>query len=230
MKKFYFLLITLLFLPIFPLHAQSVDLIWQGDTYTPPFYQGRALWSNQSRITFVAIPHNLGNPASLYYKWTKNGTVLGNINGVGKNTLSFTDSILSRPQTIEVDIISSNQETVLAGASVFVAPISPVLAIYENNPLYGFMFHKETSRIHELKDKEVTFTAFPLFFSSINRDNNAINYEWRANIGEEAGTRNSITYRAPDDTIGTSQVMVSASHKDNIVQSSSKSFLIKFGK
>ncbi|MDO8569322.1 MAG: hypothetical protein Q7R89_00845 [bacterium] len=227
---FVFSLFTIYYLLSTTAFAQSVDLLWQGDTYTPPFYQGKSLWSNQSRITFLAIPQGLGNPANLNYKWTKNGTVLGNINGVGKNTLSFTDSILSRPQTIEVDIISSNQGAVLASASVFVAPISPVLAIYENSPLYGFMFHKETSGIHELKEKEVTFTAFPLFFSVSNRGGGAVNYEWRTNIGEEAGTRNSVTYRAPDDAKGTSQVEVSASHKDKIVQSSSKSFLIKFGK
>src|SRR3990167_742525 len=105
MKRIIFLS-TIYFLLTTVVLAQSVDILWQGDTYTPPFYKGKSLWSNQSRITFVAIPQGLGNPASLNYKWTKNGTVLGNINGIGKNTLSFTDSILSRPQTIRVDILS----------------------------------------------------------------------------------------------------------------------------
>lgn len=230
MKKFYFLLATLLLItPISYSYAQSVDILWQGDAYTPPFYNGRTLWSNQSRISFLAIPQGLGNPASLNYKWTKNGTVLGNINGIGKNTLSFTDSILSIPQTIEVDIISQG-DTVLASASINVAPVSSILAIYENNPLYGFMFHREINGTHELQNKEVTFSAFPFFFSILNRTDNAVDYEWRTNIGGEAETKNSVTYRAPDDATGASQIQVKVSNKDKITQSSDKSFLIKFGK
>ena len=92
------------------------------------------------------------------------------------------------------------------------------------------MFHRETSGVHELEGKEVTFTAFPLFFSVSNHTDNRVNYEWRTNIGGEAETKNSVTYRTPDNVAGTSQVEVGASHKDNILQSSSKSFLIKFEK
>src|SRR3989344_6783398 len=197
--------------------AQEVDLLWQGKTYTSPFYQGRTLWSSQSGITFWAIPHGagIGNPANLIYKWTKDGTILGNINGVGKNTLSFNDSIISKPQTIQIDILSG-QDTVLARASVTLTPISPILAIYENNPLYGFMFHRETSEVHELEDKEVTFTAFPLFFSASNRTDNVINYEWRTNIGGEAETKNSVTYRTPDNVACTSQVEAGGPHKNKI--------------
>lgn len=222
-------LFTTYYLLSTPAYAQSVDLLWQGETYVSPFYKGRSLWSNQSRITFLAMTHGLGNPANLNYKWTKNGTVLGNINGIGKNTLSFTDSILSRPQTIRVDIISSDQKTVLASASVDVAPTPPILAIYENNPLYGFMFHKETDGAHELQNKEVTFTAFPFFFSVLNRMDNTVSYEWRTNIGD-IETKNSVTYRAPDDATGTSQIQASVSNKEKILQSSGKNFLIQFGK
>ncbi len=230
MRKSYWILTTiLLILPIVHLRAQEVDLLWQGETYTPPFYKGRTLWSSQSRITFLAIPHGagIGNPANLAYKWTQNGTVLGNINGIGKSTLSFTDSVLSKPQTIKVEILSG-QDTVLASASVIVTPISPLLAIYENNPLYGFMFHRETSGVHELEGREVTFTAFPFFFSALNRNDNGVSYAWLTNVGGEADTKNSVTYRAPDDTAGSSQVEARASSKDKILQSANKSFLIKF--
>ena len=229
MRKFLILLLlTTYFLLPTSTFAQSVDILWQGEAYVPPFYQGRNLWSKQSIINFVAIPQGLGNSANLNYKWTKNGTVLGNINGVGKNTLSFIDLILSKPQIIKVEIVSGEDE-VLASASITVTPTPPTLAIYENNPLYGFMFHKETSGVYELQEKEITFTAFPFFFSTLNRADNAINYEWRTNVGE-VENRNSVTYRAPDDAVGSSEVGVNASNKDKITQSASKSFSIEFGK
>ena len=66
MKKivFLFAIYSLLFTVV---NAQSVDLLWQGETYVPPFYKGKSLWSDQSRITLFAIPQGLGNPANLNY-------------------------------------------------------------------------------------------------------------------------------------------------------------------
>jgi hypothetical protein len=221
----FFILATYYLLPT-PIHAQSVDILWQGETYTSPFYEGKSLWSNQSKITLVAIPQGLGNSASLNYKWSKNGTVLGNVNGVGRNTISFYDTILSRPQNIRVDIISNANE-ILANASVTVVPTSPVIIIYENNPLYGFMFHREVSGTYTLKGQEVTFTAFPLFFSTLNRTDNSLKYEWRTNVGE-VETKNSVTYRIPSDATGSSQIQAQVSNQKEIAQSSLKNFLIKF--
>lgn len=208
----------------------EVDLLWQGETYVSPFYQGRALWSSQSRITFLAIPHGVGNisPANLIYRWSKNGTVLGNLSGTGKNSLTISDSILSIPQNIKVDVLS-NQNTLLASASTFLAPISPQLSIYENNPLYGFMFHREIKETHRLENREITLAAFPFFFSAFDRADESVSYEWRTNAGD-AGTGNAVTYRSPDDTDGSSAVRVRASNRDKIMQDSDENFLVQFGK
>lgn len=236
MIKVFFLFTIYYLLSTSSAFAQSVDLLWQGNTYTPPFYKGKTLWSNQSMITLWALPQGLGDPAKLNYKWTKGGTVLGGpkgVNGVGKNRLSFTDSVLGRPQTIKVDIVSTpaadGSEEVLASASVYVEPIPPTLVIYENNPLYGFMFHKEAVGTFNLQEKEVTFTAFPFFFSTSNRINADLSYKWNSNSGE-AETRNSVTYRSPDNGSGTSQIQASISNRDKILQSASRNFLIQFGK
>lgn len=210
--------------------AQSVDLLWHGDGYTPPFYKGKTLWSSQSIINLVAMPQGLGDSADLYYKWTKNGTVLGLYNGVGKSTLSFKDSILSRPQTIKVDILSQDLENpkVLASASVYVAPISPSLLVYENNPLYGFLFNRAVTGTFAMSEKEVTFTAFPLFFSVSSYVGDTINYKWLTNAGE-AETRSSVTYRVPEGLGGNSEVEAEAVHQDNLLQTAQTNFLIKFG-
>lgn len=235
MKKFYILLTILMFFPALYSQAQEVDLLWQAETYAPPFYKGRGLWSNQSRIHFMAIPQGLGDPAKLDYKWIKNGTVLGNISGIGKNYIFFSDSVLSRPQNVKIEITRPSialggyeEYEVLASASVILAPMSPTLLVYENNPLYGFMFHREISGTHELEEKEITFSAFPLFFSATSRADSAISYQWRTNVGE-AETRNSVTYRTPDDASGSSEVRVRASSKSKIMQDANRSFLIQFG-
>ncbi|KKQ83509.1 MAG: hypothetical protein UT07_C0003G0009 [Parcubacteria group bacterium GW2011_GWB1_38_8] len=227
MKKIVFSLLILTFLtPVYSLQAQSVDLLWQGDTYTSPFYKGRTLWSSQSRIKLVAIPQELGSSANLNYKWTKNGVILGNISGVGKNYLSFSDSILSKPQSVKVEIIS-NQNTVLASASVIITPITSKLTVYENNPLYGFMFHKEVGKTYQLLEREITLSAFPFFFDILNRTDDAIDYEWNTNAGV-GKNGSSVTYRTPDNTAGSSEIRVRVSNKNDITQDINKNFLIKF--
>lgn len=214
------------------INPSEIDVLWQGDTYSPPFYKGRPLWTHQSQITLVAMPHVIisgveKSPSALVYKWTKNGTVLGNISGVGKNSLTLTDSILSKPQTIKVDALT-DKNTLLASQTLEITPLSPTLLVYEDSPLYGILFHKEVGSGYAIKSQEVTFTAFPLFFSTSNRLNSLIQYTWNTNAGDTE-KNNSVTYRVPDGASGSSQVTVRAEHKSNLIQFASKSFLVEFG-
>ena len=228
MKKLAFILTSFSFLLTPALaYAQSVDILWQGDGYTPPFYEGRAMWSNQSRITLLAVPQGLGNDANLNYKWSRNGTVLGDFSGVGKNTLSFNDSVLSRPQSIKVEIISNNDE-VVTQSSVRIAPVVPSVLVFENNPLLGFLFHREVGSTYTLKDAEVTFTSFPFFFNTRNHADPLLTYKWQTNNGE-VETKNSVTYRVPDGASGESFVSVNISNSKKILQTAGKSFLVQFG-
>lgn len=207
--------------------AQSVDILFQGDTYTAPFYQGRALWSKQSIITLSAIPQGLGAPASLYYLWSKNGTVLGNISGVGKSNMSYKDTLFSKPTIFKVEILNNNDE-LLAENQISLTPVTPVVLVYENNPLYGFMFHREVASAQSLGEGEATFAGFPFFFSAQSRSASNLTYKWSTNTGI-SDTRNSVTYRAPDEGGGTARVTLSLSNTDTIAQAINKSFLIQFG-
>lgn len=227
MKKLPTFLIIIFLVSFSGAKAQEIDILWQGETYTPPFYEGRALWSSQSRVTLVAIPHGLGNPASLNYKWTKNGTVLGNVSGVGRNTISFVDSVLSRPQTVRVEIVAVDK-TVLTANSVFLVPQLPSLIVYENNPLYGFMFHKEVVGDYKLDGNEVSFSAFPLFFSVFDRSDPTIGYRWTSNAGA-IDLKNSVTYRRPEEGSGSARITVRAESRENVLQSAGGSLLIQFG-
>jgi len=220
------LLSTIYLLLSTPVFAQSVDILWQGNGYVPPFYEGKNLWAKQSLITFVAVPQGLGNSANLNYKWTRNGTVLGNISGVGRNTLSFKDAIFSKPYTVKVEIIG-NDESVLAEASETIRAKNVSLLIYENNPLYGYMFHREVGNIFQLDKNEITFAAFPLFAGPGERGNAGFSYTWRAE-GSPSSSGNSVTYRAPEGTEGISRISASFLESAKIIQPVERSFLIQF--
>lgn len=226
-KIFFFSLFALFITPVFYASAQSVDLLWQGETYTPPFYYGKREWSKQSSVTLVAVPQNLGNPANLNYKWTKNGTVLGSLSGIGRNSLKFADPLFSKPQRVEVEIISPFEE-VLARSAVTLTPTSPGVLVYEKNPLLGYMFHKAVGGGYFLKEGEVTFAAFPLFSSPALREGDHITYRWRTNSGEsEMGPQ--VTYRVPDGGQGSSIIDLTLTHNSKILENISKRFLVQFG-
>lgn len=225
------LILSLLFVPIL-VGAQEIDLLWQGDTYAPPFYKSRALWTNQSDIIIQAIPHiktSSGgelDPTKLVYKWWKNSVVLGDISGVGKNSITFSAPIVGRPQNIKIEILNNDGE-ILGSASKEFTPISPSLVVYEDSPLYGIMFNKEAGDSYGMSGEEINLIAFPLFFSATNKDSELMKYSWQTNSkGSVEGS--SITLRAPSEEGGRARITVQASNEEKITQSGEKSFLLKF--
>ncbi len=207
----------------------SIDLMWQGLGYTPPFYKGRALWSNQSGIRLLAIPHVSINPNNVVYRWSVNGKVLGNSSGAGKNTMTLVDSILGLPKVVKVEAVGADG-LVLAVSSINLTPIRPRVLAYEDNPLYGLMLNREASSDFTLNAKEISFEAMPLFFSSPLRNSALFSYSWNINgkSTNQAGSR--ITFRTPEGKSGQSEVGVSINNKDRVMQSARKSFTVQFGK
>jgi len=208
--------------------AQEVELLWQGETYTPPFYEGKSIWSTHSRITIVALPSipNIQNINNLEYIWTKNGEVQGTISGVGKNYFSFSDSIFSKPTLIKVSVLSSDGSS-LVSKEIELTPSFAKVLVYENNPLYGLMFHKEVGELYSINNNEVTFTSFPLFFSTIVKNSNVVDYSWTSNAGKGENS-NSVTYRVPDGTSGSSRITAKASHTNKFKQGGQKTFIVEF--
>jgi hypothetical protein len=222
MSKLFIVLALMLSFPILAA-AQSVDILSQGEGYVPPFYRGRTLWSKESRLTLFAVPQGLGSPNLLNYRWSRNGTVLGSASGIGKSSLSFTDTIFSKPVAIVVEIVDADNN-VLATGTTTLTPLSPFLAIYENNPLYGFLFHRNITGSYTMPEKEITFTTFPYLFNTTKRETSPLTYKW----GDSSGG-SSITYRQPEESAGTAEVNVSLTHTESIMQKAQKSFFVIFG-
>lgn len=207
-----------------------MDLVWQGNVYTHPFYEGRSLWTRQSRIIILAVPQIPGitNVSGLNYVWTKNSEVQGAASGVGKNYLEFSDSILGKPVTIKLSVLGLNGEF-LAGNEITLSPSNPETLTYENNPLNGFMFNRELGAIGSFEKKEVTLTAFPFFYSIVGRNSGLIEYSWSTGSGRSE-TANTVTYRVPENSYGSARISVRTSNKDKVMQNSRRSFLINFEK
>lgn len=229
MKKLFLLLVLGILIPISGIHAEGeVDLIWEARTFTPAFFEGLPLWSNESSITFTAIPHltNIsGN--ELIYRWSKNKTVLGSMSGVGKNSLTIKDTILSQPIEITIDLFINNGSNPLGTATISITPTNPKLLIFENSPLYGILLNKSIRNEFTIKEDEVTLSAVPLFSTVSKRTAGAFEYTWLTNSGERR-LGDSVTYRAPEGGSGSASIMVRANNSKIIAQPKNVSFLIKF--
>lgn len=219
----------------YQIKPSTVDLIWQNDSYVPPFYKGKALYSYQNKITFVAVPHILNssgkeiNPNSLTYKWTKNGTVLGDFSGYGKNTYTMISSIIARPITMEVEVTSSNND--VAQSSISVVPVDPVIMLYEKSPLYGFMFDKALIGDVTFNNlKEIEITSVPFFFGSTYAKNSSLPYKWNINYTriDNDTSKTSRIFRPKEGTSGMSNISVSIDNTDEVLQSASGNFNIQF--
>lgn len=200
----------------------GVDILWEANSYTPPFYKGKALYGYQNLITVIALPNIINSkgarisPDDLVYKWTKNGKVLGGVSGYGKNKFSFSKSILSRPDEIELEVMSFDKK-IKASGSITLEPIEPKVIIYENNPLYGIIYEKALVGEYKLSGNEISLITTPYFFSKGDIKGGQIKHNWSMN-GQNINNKKDpmqATFRNTKDTRGSTKISISLQNENN---------------
>ncbi len=182
----------------------SVDLIWESDSYTPPFYRGKALNTRDTPVRIVAMPTfvtpagTILTPGSLTYRWLKDGVVQGYASGRGKNVFMLdTISIVHGKSTISLEVISPDG-AIKAGKQIAVKTHEPMVVLYENDPLLGLQFERAVGDRFNMARQETTITAIPYFFSIKDIGDPNIDYRWNVNnqpIPDDTAGNNSITLR-----------------------------------
>jgi hypothetical protein len=159
----------------------AVDIVWEGETFVPPFYQGRPLSSGSSSVRVLAIPLLVENgrrvPASeLSYQWSVNGQVLGNKSGRGKSSAEILPPFFNSPFTVSV-IATTVNGSIAAQQTTTITPRSPLLILYENAPLSGVNFNRAQTGTVSLIENEMGFRAYPYFVTNPTN----IEYVWEIN-------------------------------------------------
>lgn len=214
----------------------DMDLIWEARTYTPPFYAGRSLYSAESLIMFEAIPHFANTNGveipkeNIIYTWKADGKPYQALSGYGKSFFWYNGSLLDKTQNIEV-VAESVDGGFRATKSVTIDETSPLILIYESNPLYGPLYNKEVGSEYKLATKEVSFIASPYFFS-ISNFGSGLDFSWlmNGNPTTNSASKNEITLRQDAEGAGSSRVSVSVNNAKKLLQSGERSFLVTFGK
>ncbi len=158
----------------------EIDILWEAQTYTPPFYKGKALPSYKSFLRVSAIPRYnspSSNPSEYHYKWRYNR--IENVGeGLAKNSVVIPSGYADAAVPVILDVkLPSTPWSGSASANIKGAEAKVVL--YENAPLLGIQFNRALKGGNDAVGNGYTIRAIPYFFSTDNYFNNELVYTWK---------------------------------------------------
>ena len=164
----------------------EVDLLWESDAFTPPFYRGRSIPSAGTSVRMQAMPrfkdtNGKDIPLSnLIFTWRRNGAPLLSISGPGKSGATIPAPYLYGTDTIEVEVATSDY-TLAAHAIARIASIEPRLMLYKDHPLFGTMYFEALGARTTVPDEELSFVAVPYFADAASANDRSLIYDWSVN-------------------------------------------------
>ena len=95
------------------IRPSAVDLIWQAESSTPPWYQGKALAGPNTRIAIAAVTtggagNTVLSPSTLTYTWKKGSTVLGDVSGRGKDRIVIQGPTIGGELVVGVEVVGQS--------------------------------------------------------------------------------------------------------------------------
>ncbi|MDO8576442.1 MAG: hypothetical protein Q7R90_03945 [bacterium] len=166
----------------------ELDLLVDSDSYTPPFYRGAPRPSAGTTLRLQTFPRfkrgsTLIPAGELIYTWRRGGEVIGSISGRGRLVAVIPVEHIFGVDLISVEVRSAD-DRLAQMSSVSVAAQEPVLALYEDHPLYGVLYHRALSNTASVSGAEATFAAIPFFAQARNIYDPALQFDWRVNSAE----------------------------------------------
>lgn len=207
-----------------------VDLIWEADSQTPPFYEGKALRAPQSSARVQAFPHVVNefgvriNPDTLVYTWKFNDKVMGAFSGYGESL--FVSDVSPRENTIDVEVSTTNG-TLLGRERITIPNTEPFFEVYRMTPLRGIIFESALKASVKTKADEYSLYAFPYFLAT---EGEGIEYSWELN--GDSLDRNSlkhiVTLGKSEERGGAAKLSIEANHLSKAFQRVREQFSVIF--
>lgn len=213
----------------------DVDVLWETDTYTPPFYKGKALPTSQSHIKAVALPNFItkkGRIASknLIYQWKKTYTPNPNDSGLGKDIYFYRGTYTFNEDVIDTTVSTPDNQLSISKKTK-IAVYEPKIIFYERKPLEGVRYENFLSGNFNIKEQEVTLRAEPYFFSFSNADDNGAVFTWQLD-GKKQETnpdkKSEFTLRKPEKGSGHAGVTIKVENLGYSLQSTSKNITLLY--
>ena len=208
----------------------EVNLVWEADTYTPPFYPGRPLPTGASIITVSAIPNIVvggtrQNSNSLVYTWFLNGSLTPHRSGFGLSSIFLRPPLFDSAFSVRV-VATTQDRTVVAEDTVSIVPRSPTIALYERHPLLGTLFNRAVRGVVESFDSEITLNLFPLFVV----DTETLVYTWivQGDTIDTGDTPRELTLRKTSDDRGTFSIQTELENSESFYEQATRDVSLTF--
>ncbi len=142
----------------------SVDILWEAaDSYTPPFFKGKALPSDNSLIRVAAIPA-FNAPKNASFNWVRNNAALPSASGYNKSTILIKHNELNQQEQISV---TASGGTFSGNGSVTITPRQPSLIGYSK--IEGFVdYANGSTNILSTTRPGMVVWFEPFYFSAPN--------------------------------------------------------------
>ena len=210
-------------------------LLWQtDDSYTPPFYRGKALPTPESQIKIVAMPEirngtSLIKPKNMTYSWKKDYTNNVDGSGYGKDSFVFVNDYLESSTTIDVAASTIDQKS-SSSASIAVETTDPKIMFYKKDPKLGTVWEHALFDGHKVVGDE-TIEASPYFISPKDLRIPILTWNWAVNDSavETIGiNKNLIPLKVQPGVSGTAKINLEISSKYKIFATTNKELNVEF--
>lgn len=219
-------------------YPAEINIVWEANSYTPPFYEGNSLLSADSELTLMALPefinqnNQLISNNNIEYTWFKNGQKLNSKSGVGQNTLTLDVDRFSN----NIDISVSAQtvdSTYEAEKSISIPVFQPQVVVYKVDPLSGPNFNREVKDNVLLTGDQLVLQAEPYFFATQKLTNNNLEFLWNINgktIKNTGVNSKVLALQKPDDTSGEAKISVLIKNTLNRYEQVKKDLTVEFSR
>jgi len=212
----------------------ELDIIWEAENYTPPFYKGKALLSPKSPLKLIAIPNFITSSGrsvasnNLVYVWRKKGLIIQEKSGYGKNIFYDEAPIPFWEEEISVEV-SSLDESLKAYKKITPKLTNPKIIFYEDALIQGVIYESAIDGDFDLSKQELTVKAEPYFFAKRDKEAGNLKYEWSLNSAPVQGEGGRITFRQEAGE-GRARINLAVKNIAETLQKSRKTFVLNFKK
>lgn len=199
----------------------GLDILWQAtDSYTPPFYKGKALPTTEGIVKIIALPTfqvgtQIISPKNVIYAWKRNFENIGQASGYGKNVLSIKQSYLVDQEQISV-VANEPSGGSTAQGSLLIKPFEPKIVFYKKDPLLGIDFNNGINSGTTLSTNDTTLVAVPYFVTPRNILDPDLDYSWKLNdsLISTPVIKNQIVLRGTDEAgVATLELVIESAKK-----------------
>jgi hypothetical protein len=216
------------------IRVSDVTVLWEGRTYTPPFFKGRALQSPGSEIVLSTISKVVDKNGKFYnieelsYIWTTNHSSVPELSGKGKHSVLLRNQQPFQDLHVNVQVKDPLGE-VRVVKNIVIPSTSPILLLYEDDSSIGMRYDRAVESEFSIYNREATLVAEPYYMSASTRTDELLKYAWSID-GTTNTTPGSLSFSPGENAgVGTTYLSLIIESTKHWLQNGRSDVKIHFG-